>query len=397
MRSISICIALVAILLAAGFAGAGQVDRNPALQSIERVPDNWAGLLAPWDLLFSFEVATVTGAAGNTGAEYDGTYYYSGRWASDLLFQFDKDGRLLKEFVVPGVANMRDFAYNPNNGLLYGGAAGGTIWGIDPINEVLVETINGNFQCRAIAYNHKDDFFYVSNWADPVWMVDHGGNILGTFNLVTTTSTYGFAYENSCMPYPVLWVFDQGGGSVIHEYNLDAMAYTGFTYDVGNEFPGTIAGALAVTDEHWWWPDTWVIMGLAQTDPDPFFVYELCEKDAFQWDVCMKDVNYTPEIWVSLAGGGVFHGQAILEGNPSFPAPVTGYLQPGPGGLKIYFTIAYLNSGGVRFYEIDFGNNRDGTTWGIINETGKFYDTQHYAHLDPCGPGEATESGAAVH
>ncbi len=391
MRSFFICIALVVVVVATSFAGVGQVDRNPAIQSNEVAPDNWAGLLAPWDLLFTFDTATITGAPGNTGAEYDGTYYYSARWASNLIHQYDKDANLLKEFSIPGVQGLRDLAFDGR--LMYGGAAGGTIWGMDFINETLEETIVGNFQCRAIAYNHKDDFFYVSNWGDPVWMVDRGGNILGTFDLVTTTSTYGFAYENSCQPFPVLWVHDQtAGGDVIHEYDLDAMAFTGFSYDVGADFPGSIAGALFVADNHPWWPNTWIIGGLAQGDPDPFFVYELCEKDVGQWNICMQDVNYTPEIWVALAGGGVFHGQAILEGSPSFPAPVTGYIDP----PMVYFTIAYLESGGVRFYEIDLSDNRDGTTWGIWNDTAKFYDLQHYAHLDPCGPGEATESGAPV-
>jgi len=121
-------------------------------------------------------------------------------------------------------------------------------------------------------------------------------------------------------------------------------------------------------------------------------VFALFVGSSSAWDICMKDVNYTPEIWVSLAGGGVLHGQAVLEGSPSFPAPVTGYLDAG----KVYFTIAYLQSAGVRFYEIDLTSNRDGTTWGIWNDTGEFYDLQHSAHLDPCGPGEATESGVAV-
>jgi hypothetical protein len=120
-------------------------------------------------------------------------------------------------------------------------------------------------------------------------------------------------------------------------------------------------------------------------------VFALFVGSSSAWDFCFKDVNYTPEIWVSFAGNGVIHGQAVLEGSPSFPAPVTGYFENG----KVYFTIAYLESNGVRFYEIAFPS-RDGTTWGIWNDTGEFYDFQHSAHLDPCGPGEATESGVSV-
>ena len=50
-----------------------------------------------WDLRCSFDVEAASGAAGNAGAEFDGTYFYSTRWASNLLHQYDKNGVLIKE------------------------------------------------------------------------------------------------------------------------------------------------------------------------------------------------------------------------------------------------------------------------------------------------------------
>jgi hypothetical protein len=315
MRFFSISFALVAVLIAASIAGADLVDRNPAITYDEVVPENWAGLLAPWDLLFSFETATITGLAGNTGSEWDGTYYYSARWASNLIHQYDASANLMKEFSVPGVANVRDLAWDGN--LMYGGAAGGTIWGFDPINETLEETIAGNFQCRAIAYDSDNDNFIVSNWGDPVWIVERSGSVSGQFNLITTTSTYGFAYDNSCGDNPTLWIFDQGGGSMIHEYDLTVGNFTGFTYDVTADFPSTIAGALFIADDHT--PGLWVIGGLAQDGfgTDPFFVYELCDAAA------AIAVDIEPANGTVFDPGDIVQYNVTLSNLTPDPLPVT--------------------------------------------------------------------------
>jgi hypothetical protein len=46
---------------------------------------------APWDLLDTIDIGAtgVTGANGNAGAEFDGTYHYSTRWASNLIHRYD--------------------------------------------------------------------------------------------------------------------------------------------------------------------------------------------------------------------------------------------------------------------------------------------------------------------
>ncbi len=41
---------------------------------------------AMWDLLLEFDAAVLSGAAGNAGAEWDGTSFYTTRWASNLTF-----------------------------------------------------------------------------------------------------------------------------------------------------------------------------------------------------------------------------------------------------------------------------------------------------------------------
>jgi hypothetical protein len=36
-----------------------------------------------WDLLATYDVSTPSGAGGNAGAEFDGTYFYSTRLAAN--------------------------------------------------------------------------------------------------------------------------------------------------------------------------------------------------------------------------------------------------------------------------------------------------------------------------
>jgi len=99
---------------------------------------------------------------------------------------------------------------------------------------------------------------------------------------------------------------------------------------------------------------------------------------ASAWDILRKDFNYTPCLEMSIVGN-VIHGQATLDGSPSFPAPITGYFHGG----KAVFTISYLEGTGVRGYEINLVGLQ-GTTWGIFNDDASFYDPEHAAGLEAC-------------
>jgi len=121
-------------------------------------------------------------------------------------------------------------------------------------------------------------------------------------------------------------------------------------------------------------------------------VFAVAVGTANAWNILMKDVNYTPCLEVSLSYGNVITGQATLEGNPSFPAPITGYVHGG----KAIFTVSYLMEGGIRGYEINLVG-RDGTTWGIYNADASFYDPPHSAHLDPCPPAAQVGPSGALY
>ncbi|MCX6662099.1 MAG: PKD domain-containing protein [Euryarchaeota archaeon] len=233
----------------------------------------------PWDLIGVYDIGATgqTQANGNSGSECDGTYMYSTRWASNLIHRYNQTGVLVEEFSIPGVSGLRDLTYDGT--YMYGGASAGTIYKMDFTTKTLIGTITGGFQCRAIAYDSDLDVFYVKNWGDPCWIVDRSGAITGQFNLGTTISTYGLAYDPSG---PYLYVFDQGDGtqSIIYQWDLTAGSYTGVTFDVGPDVGSGIgiAGGLWVSNSLY--DNKMVIGGVIQDSTAPgvsdyLFVYEL--------------------------------------------------------------------------------------------------------------------------
>ena len=207
----------------------------------------------PWTLLGVFDIGATgqTGANGNAGAEFDGTYLYSTRYASNLIHRYDKNGTLVEEFSIPGVSGLRDLAFDGT--YMYGSAANNTIYKMDFTTKTLIGTIIGSFQCRAIAYDSNLDVFYCKNWGDPCWIVDRLGNIVGQFNLGTTLETYGLAYDAYTPGGPYLWVFDQGDGtdSIIYQWDLTAGTYTGFSYDVNQD----VGSGVGIAGGLWMSPD----------------------------------------------------------------------------------------------------------------------------------------------
>ena len=239
---------------------------------------------APWDLLAAYDIGATgqTGANGNAGAEFDGTYLYSTRWASNLIHRYGTDGILVEEFSIPGVSGLRDLAFDGT--YMYGGATAGTIYQMDFTAKTLIGTITGGFQCRAIAYDSDQDVFYVKNWGDPCWVVDRQGQIVNQFNLDTTVSTYSLAYDPAG---PYLWVFDQGDGtdSTIYQWDLTAGAYTGFTYDVNQDVGSGIAIAGGLWTSTDFLAGSMCIGGCLQDSTAPgvtdwLFVYELYTTNA---------------------------------------------------------------------------------------------------------------------
>jgi hypothetical protein len=322
-----------------------------------------------FDLQFSFDVEAASGDVGNAGAGFDGTYFYSTRWASNLIHKYDIDGVLVEEFSIPGVNGLRDLAYDGE--YFYGGAAGGTIWVMDFESQSVIDTITGGFQSRAIAYDDDLNVLYVSNWGDPVWVVDPSdGSIIDTFDLVTATSTYGLAYDNYCDGGPYLWVFDQGAGAGTPQYvlqwDLNTGAFTGVQYDVAGDFPGTdgIAGGLFITAD---FETSIATLGaLLQGSPDMMFCYELCTiGPGPEHDLALQSI-----IEPSSGTGSAITPQVSVKNrgqNDEFDIPVD--LKIGKWDYTYYLNEDFEAGLPVEWTVIDGGTTAD--TWTDTNPGGR--------------------------
>lgn len=276
-----ICILVSMLMCATVFTVTGTQNEKVDAFALDR-NQTYVSNYAPWDLLDVIDVGATgeTGANGNAGAEFDGTYQYSTRWAANLIHRYDIDGNLVEEFSIAGVSGLRDLAFDGSH--MWGGAAAGTIWEMDFTAKTLISTITGTFQSRAIMYDYDEDEIHCSNWGDPVWVVNPTtGAINSQYNLVTATSTYGFAYD----PNPAgltMWIFDQttGATSTIYEWDMVGMAMTGFTYNVNADVGSGIgiAGGLWASADYA--AGLFCLGGCVQDSSAPgvtdwLFVYEL--------------------------------------------------------------------------------------------------------------------------
>ena len=233
---------------------------------------------AMWDILFSFSATTSSGAAGNAGAEFDGTYFYSTRWASNLIHQYDATGTLVSEFSIPGVSGLRDLAFDGT--YFYGGAASTTIYQMDFSTHTLIGTITSPVAVRHIAYDDANDAFWCGDWSTAIHLVSRAGATLAQFGpTVEVTSCYGSAYDDVTPGGPYLWIFGQSGtGGEIHAYSIPSGTYAGMWHDAVTDFgaAGDIAGGLFI-DKNNYLANYACIGGLLQgvTSGDAIFMYEL--------------------------------------------------------------------------------------------------------------------------
>lgn len=233
---------------------------------------------AMWDMQLSIDLNTVTGAAGNAGAEFDGTYFYSTRWGSNLIHKYDTDGNLVEEFSIPGVSGLRDLAFDGT--YMYGGAAANTIYKMDFTTKTLVGTISSPVAVRFIAYDDENDAFWCGNWGDNPTLVSRTGSTIASFS-TGLTSQYGAAYDNVTAGGPYLWIFDQGGGVcpgslMIIQYNIASGTATGVSHDACDNLTDGIAGGLFSTVD--FVSGKFSIGGVMQSNSgldDTFFVFEV--------------------------------------------------------------------------------------------------------------------------
>ena len=237
-----------------------------------------------WEVLLQFDVAALSGSTGNAGAEWDGTSFYSTRWASNLIHEYNATGTtLVREFSITGVSELRDLAWDGN--YMYGGAAANTIYQMDFASETLIGTIPTTEPVRHISYDSDNDAFWVGNWSSDILLIDRTGNELARIPAdPIVTSNYGSCYDNISPSGPFLWIFSQGLGAgapqYLHQLQLPGGAATGVVHDVmidvGLNNPGAVAGGLfCMTD---YVPGWFTIGGLlwgGSSGIDQIFVYDV--------------------------------------------------------------------------------------------------------------------------
>jgi hypothetical protein len=256
------------------FTSIAQEDADP---NAGRVNHNLS-IEAMWDVLLEFDAAALSGNAGNAGAEWDGTSFYSTRWASNLIHEYSADGTtLIREFSVAGVTGLRDLAFDGT--YIYGGANTQTIYQMDFATSTLTGTIPTTVPVRHIAYDSDNDAFWVGNWETDIVLIDRSGNELARIPAnPIVTSNYGSCYDNVSAGGPFLWVFSQSGGpqyQFIHQLSLPNGTVTGVAHDVLTDIgnAGAIAGGLfSMTD---FASGFFTIGGLLQGFDDVIFVYEV--------------------------------------------------------------------------------------------------------------------------
>ncbi len=236
---------------------------------------------AIWDVELNIDITAATGAAGNAGGEFDGTYFYTTRWASNLIHKYSNTGALIEQFTIPGVTGLRDLAFDGT--YMYGGANANTIYKMDFVTKTLISTITSPLAVRNIAYDAANDAFWVGNWDTDLVLVSRTGTTIASIPAATHgfAGMYGTDWDNVSPGGPYLWVFDQGGGAglpqIIHQLQLPSGISTGVTHDVITDIsPGdvsAIAGALFGMSN--FVPGKYSLGGVVQGTPDRLFVYEI--------------------------------------------------------------------------------------------------------------------------
>lgn len=296
-----------------------------------------SGINEIWDLQLTFNLNDVTGAAGNAGAEFDGTYFYSTRWASNLIHKYDMSGNLVEQFSIPGVSGLRDLAFDGT--YMYGGAAGNTIYQMDFTTKTLVGTISSPVAVRFIAYDEVNDAFWCGTWSDPPTLVSRTGQNLGT---ITTglAGQYGAAYDNVTTGGPYLWMFDQGGGVcpgslMIIQYNIESGTATGVQHDACTDLTDGIAGGLFSTTD--FVAGTFSIGGIMQSNSgldDTYFVYEVGQiGGATPISTVREDLNndFIPDHL-----GETFTIQGIVISPNYQTANISYFVDDGTGGIDLF-------------------------------------------------------------
>lgn len=214
----------------------------------------------PFSIAFNFSWADA-GLVSLYGAEFANGKFYGTVWNSTTgkIYVFNKDKELVDSMNLQGysgASGIRDLAWDGQ--FLYGGNNATAIYKIDPVQKSVVSSFSftGTGNVRGIAYNAKQDAFYVGGFnpgATNILLVNRNGQIIQT--IPNTLATYALAYDTISPGGPFIWVATNRvySGNVALDYKLMKLnATTGAivdSIDIVDIATGTTPGGLFITHE----------------------------------------------------------------------------------------------------------------------------------------------------
>ncbi|MCF8367611.1 MAG: carboxypeptidase regulatory-like domain-containing protein [Bacteroidales bacterium] len=295
---------------------------------------NWAASLqltgkGSKDFLdLQFEYPAV-GGSGEAGIESDGNFIYTTNWNDGDIHQYDLQGNYISSFFIPGVAALRDLAFDGN--YFYGSAGIPLVYEMDFVNHELIGTFSTSASIRAIAYNDGGDFFYGNNWNDPIILFDKSGNTLSSMPIGPEGENYyGFAFDMASPGSPYLWGYAQTGNSnnEIIQIQLPSGTETGLTIDIEDKINGTIynsAGGLFTHSNIIF--GKWTLSGIVQTQ----WIWGLELGDAVTWLSATPNTGILPpgqsevinaNMDASNLPPGVYNAQILFNTYPEVGTPL---------------------------------------------------------------------------
>jgi len=196
------------------------------------------------ELEFSFPCTAFLGESG-IDVDNDDDIFVSQRYGG-LFARYDQSGNLLDTFSIPGVTGVLEMTYD---GEFFWGSTGDYDFYILDLNiGSLVHTAQMPFQVRAIAYDHIDEAYWISEyWTSKLYKVDFFGNVLDSLipSGVKLDLINGLAYDNMWYGnHPYLWGFSQDStGAILVKYDIDSQSQIGSMIDLSGLADG-IAGGL---------------------------------------------------------------------------------------------------------------------------------------------------------
>jgi hypothetical protein len=241
---------------------------------------------ALYDLVWKVNTHGYPTAYNEAGIETDGSYIYSTRWnTAGAFFRYTMAGAFVDGFSISGAGAIRDLAYDPAVGRMYGGAGATTVYEMNFTTYTLVSSFVAPTAVRAIAWDPDLNIFYANNWSTAIYKFTKAGASQGSFPCGPAgVSYYGFAYcpVGTCGG-PLLYGYAQTGVSPYNymvEIALPSGTETGNNLDITSLIgatTGTAGGLAFYTDIP---SNKWVVLGLSQNEW--IFTLEVCPAGAQQ-------------------------------------------------------------------------------------------------------------------